>query len=184
MSRIGKKVIPIPEGVKVTVESNSVQVTGPKGTVKETFPAIISVEVDTKNKVITVKRPNDEKQSSAFQGLTRALINNAVIGVTQGFQKGLEIFGTGYNAKLKGRQLEIQLGFTHPRIVQIPEGITAELPNPTKIVLKGANKCQVGQFADDLHRLRIPDSYKGKGMRYEGQVLKLKAGKSFAGAGG
>lgn len=183
MSRIGKKAIPIPQGVKVSIEANSAQVTGPKGTVKETFPASIKVEVDEQNKVLKVSRPDDERQSKAFQGLTRALINNAVVGVTTGFQKSLEISGTGYNARLKGKQLEIQIGYTQPQIVPIPEGITAEVPSPTKIVLKSANRQQLGQFTENVRAIRFPDSYKGKGIRLEGEVLKLKQGKSFTSGG-
>jgi len=183
MSRIGKKAIPIPEGVKVSIQANIVQVTGPKGTVKEVYPASIKVEVDEQNKVIKVSRPDDEKKSKAYQGLTRALINNAVVGVTTGFQKNLEIFGTGYNARLKGKQLEIQIGYTQPQIVPIPEGITAEVPSPIKIVLKSANKQLLGQFTENVRAIRFPDSYKGKGIRFEGEVLKLKQGKSFTSGG-
>lgn len=183
MSRIGKKLIPIPEGVKVSIEPGSIQIVGPKGTVTQQFPSIITVEYDQANKVIKVSRPDDEKQSRSFHGLTRALIANAVTGVTKGFQRNLEIVGTGYNAKLKGKQIELQVGFCLPQIVTIPEDLQIELPFPTKIMIKGCNKHSVGQFAASVRSIRPPEPYKGKGIRYEGEVVKIKAGKTFAGAG-
>ena len=158
-----------------------VEVKGPKGKVVQEFPSVITLEKDEEKKVILVKRPNDEKQSKAFQGLTRALVANAVKGVFDGFEKALDIIGTGYNAKLKGRHVELQLGFCLPKSVMIPEDIQVEVPQPTRIVVKGCNKQAVGQFAANLRAIRPPDPYKGKGIRYVNEVVKLKASKSVGG---
>lgn len=180
MSRIGKKNIPVPANVKYKVTEGAIEVTGPKGTVKQVFPASIAIEYDTETKSLQVKRPNDTKQSKCFHGLTRALIANAVFGVTEGFKKTLEIVGQGYNARLKGKHVELQIGFCLPKTIMIPDGITVEIPMPTKITIKGCDKCTVGQFAANIRAIRRPDSFQGKGIRYEGEVVKLKAGKSLA----
>ena len=184
MSRIGKKTIPVPEGVKLALQSGKIELNGPQGSISQELPTGINVEYNEERKIIDVTRPNNLKQSRALHGLVRALIANAVHGVSQGFHKRLEIVGTGYNAKLKGKHLELQIGFCLPRALMIPDGITVEVPTPTKILIKGCDKHQVGQFAADIHAIRSPDSYKGKGIKYEGEVIKLKAGKAFAGAGG
>lgn len=183
MSRIGKQPIPVPDGVKVSIESGCVEITGPKGNVRQEFPNVISVKFDEENKVVNVERPDDEKQSMAFHGLTRALIANGVKGVVENFKKILLIVGTGYNARLKGKHLELQIGFCLPQIMMIPEGLEVELTSPTRIVITGADKQLVGQFAANVRAIRPPDSYKGKGIRYDGEVVKIKAGKTFAGAG-
>ena len=182
MSRIGKKIIPIPEGVKVSIKSGSIELTGPQGTVQQPFPSVISVECDEANKLIRVTRPDDEKQSKSLHGLVRALVANAVVGVTKGYKKSLDVVGGGYNAKLKGKQLELQVGYSLPRTLMIPEGLVVEAPTPLKIIIKGCDKHLVGQFAANVRAVRPPDSYKGKGIRYEGEVIKIKAGKTFAGA--
>lgn len=181
MSRIGKRPIAIPDGVKITVQNNMVEIVGPKGKLKETIPNQITVEIQ--DKVLTVKRLNENKQTRAFHGMLRALLNNAVIGVSTGFQKGLQLFGTGYNARLKGKTLELQVGFILPVALEIPEGLTIETPSPIRITIKGSNKQLVGEFTSRIRSIREPDAYKGKGIRYDNEVLKLKAGKSFAGAG-
>ncbi len=179
MSRIGKKAILLPDGVSVTVNKNNAVVQGPKGKVNVIIPPTITVELDEANKLLKVHRPDDEKQSKAYHGLGRSLLNNAVTGVSVGFQRVLEIVGTGYNAKLKGRNVELQIGYCLPQIVVLPEGITAELPTPTKMIFRGCDRQQLGQFVANVRSIRKPDAYKGKGIRYEGEVIKLKAGKSF-----
>lgn len=181
MSRIGKKPIPVPAGVTVAITPGCVEVKGPQGNMKQQFPATIKVELDAEKKLITVTRPDDEKQSMAFHGLTRALINNAIKGVVQNYEKSLEILGTGYNAKLKGKHLELQVGFFLPQTAMIPDGLQVTLPNPTRIVVKGCDKQLVGQFAASVRAIRPPDPYKGKGVRYVGEVVKLKASKAVGG---
>lgn len=180
MSRIGKKPIPIPKDVEVNLQPGSIETKGPKGTMKQDFPASIEVQLD--NDRICVQRPDDLKQSKAFQGLTRALIANAVNGVSTGFEKSLDIVGTGYNAKLKGKHLELQIGFCLPKALMIPEGLTVEVPSPTKIIVKGCNKQLLGQFAANVRAIRPPDPYKGKGIRYSNEQVKLKASKSIGAA--
>lgn len=182
MSRIGKKTIPVPAGVKLTINPGSVELSGPKGNIKQIFPSKIKVEFDEKEKMIKVTRPNDEKESKAMHGLTRALVANAVAGVVKPFSKTLDIIGTGYNAKLKEKTLELNLGFCLPKYINIPEGIKVTLPTPLRIVIEGCDKYIVGQFASDVRGIRPPDHYKGKGIRYEGEKVKIKAGKTFAGA--
>ena len=179
MSRIGKKAILLPDGVSVTVNKNNAVVQGQKKKENVIIPPTITVELDEANKLLKVHRPDDEKQSKAYHGLGRSLLNNAVTGVSIGFQRVLEIVGTGYNAKLKGRNVELQIGYCLPQIVVLPEGITAELPTPTKMIFRGCDRQQLGQFVANVRSIRKPDAYKGKGIRYEGEVIKLKAGKSF-----
>lgn len=177
MSRIGKKPIPIPQGVEASINEGWVDVKGPLGSVKQVFPVGVTIELDKGAKILQVKRPDDQKKSKAFQGLTRALIANAVQGVVTGFQKSLSIVGTGFSAKLKGKHLEINVGFCLPVVLMIPEGIKVELPNPTSIVLKSCDKHLVGQFAATIRAIRPPEPYKGKGIRYLHEVVKLKARK-------
>ncbi len=179
MSRIGNKAIPLPDGVKLDVTPKFAEVSGPKGKVHQLIHPNIKVEIDEESKSVKVTRPDDTKENKALHGLVRALIANAVAGVTKGFEKALNIVGTGYNAKLKGKHLELQIGFCLPVNMMIPEGITVEVPEPTRIVIKGCDKQQVGQFAADVRKVRPPEPYKGKGIRYADEVVKLKAGKSF-----
>lgn len=181
MSRIGKQPIPIPEGVKIAIQDKAVEVTGPKGKVCE--PIVENISVEQQDKELVVKALNSEKQTKAAHGLVRALIANAIVGVTTGYQKVMAIVGTGYNARLKGKTLELAVGFILPVTLNIPEGLTVEVPTPIRIVIKGCNKQLVGEFAATIRRVKEPDNYKGKGIRYEAEKIKLKAGKSFAGAG-
>jgi len=177
MSRIGKAPIPVPSGVEVTINGRSVAVKGPKGTLSRELPGDITVrqEGDT----LVVERPNDERQNRAFHGLARALVNNMVVGVTEGYRKQLEIVGVGYRAALKGSNtLELALGFSHPVVVNAPEGITFETPAPTRIDVIGIDKQVVGQVAADIRAIRKPEPYKGKGVRYVGEHVARKAGKA------
>lgn len=186
MSRIGKKPVPISETVEVIkITPGSVELKGPQGTLQQSFPKEIKVELDKSKKALIVTRANDERQSRAFHGLTRALLANAVQGVRDGFEKSLEIIGTGYNAKLKGKHLELTVGFFLPIPLMIPDGLQVTLPNPTHINIRGCNKQLVGQFATSLRAVRPPDPYKGKGVRFSGEVVKLKQTKAVgAGKGG
>ncbi len=179
MSRIGKKPVEIPKGVEVTVQpDNTVIVKGPKGTLQRKFDPRMIIKVED-GKVI-VERPNDEKEVKALHGTTRALINNMVIGVSQGFQVKLIIKGVGYRADLKGKKLVMRLGLSHDVEIEPPEGITIEVPNPDQIIIKGIDKEKVGQFAANVRRWRIPDPYKGKGIWYEGEHRILRPGKTAA----
>lgn len=178
MSRIGKQPIPIPEGVKIAIQNNAVEVTGPKGTVREAIPENIQVEIQDKQ--VFVKALNTEKKTNSAHGLVRVLIANAIVGVTTGYQKALVINGTGFNARLKGKTLELAIGFIRPVTLNIPDEVTVEVPNPTRIVVKSCYKQKVGEYAATIRRQKEPDNYKGKGIKYESEKLKLKAGKSFA----
>lgn len=182
MSRIGKKPIPVPAGVQVKITPGSVELKGPQGSFQQKFPSQIQVELDTEKKEIRVKRPDDTKLSRACHGLTRALVANAVKGVSEGFEKTLDIQGTGYNAKLKGKQIEINLGWIHPALVAIPDELKVTVPAPNRILIRGCDKYLVGQFAANTRGIRPPDPYKGKGIRYLNEVIKLKTVKSV-GAG-
>ncbi len=179
MSRIGKKPISLSSSVQVDIKSDSVKMKGPKGEIEQKYHPLMKVELDEENKAIVVTRPDDLKESRALHGLVRALINNAVTGVTEGFEKTLKIIGTGYNVKLMGKHMDLQVGYCLPKKVMIPENINVEVPNPTQIIIKGCDRQAVGQFAANVRAIRPPDSYKGKGIRYENEVVKLKAGKSF-----
>ena len=177
MSRIGKSPIPVPSGVDVTVNDRRVTVKGPKGSLDREIPGTITVrqEGDT----LLVERPDDERQTRAMHGLVRSLVNNMVVGVTDGFTKELEIIGVGYRATAKGADaLDLALGFSHPVTVKAPEGVTFEVPSPNRIAVKGSNKELVGQVAADIRKLRKPEPYKGKGVRYLGEHVVRKAGKS------
>lgn len=185
MSRIGKKPIPVPDKVKVNINNNCFLAEGPKGKLAQEFYPTMKVEYDEKNRLIHVKRLSDDKQQKAFQGLTRALIANVINGVTNGFSKSLEINGIGYNVKVQGREVVLQLGFSHPVNLKIPEGLEAEevsKTNPGRLTIKGANKQLVGQFAAFIRNIRPAEPYKGKGIKYEGEVIRRKAGKAFAAA--
>lgn len=179
MSRIGKQPVIIPAGVDAKVEGNTVTVKGPKGELTRSFPEmmIIKHEGDT----ITVERPDDTRESNQYHGLTRTLINNMVEGVSKGFSKKLEMVGVGYRAALKGKNLELSLGFSHPVIIEPPEGITFEVPSQTEIVISGPSKEQVGQVAAEVRAWRKPEPYKGKGIRYEGEYVRRKLGKAAKG---
>jgi large subunit ribosomal protein L6 len=175
MSRIGKQPIPVPAGVTVAITPDRVTVNGPKGELSEMVQRDMKVEqVDDQ---ILVKRPTDRGEHRALHGLTRTLIANMVTGVTDGFEKRLEIQGVGYRAQLKGRDLELALGYSHPVSVKAPDGIEFEVPQPTRIVVRGASKQRVGEIAAYIRKQRKPEPYKGKGIRYEGEYVARKVGK-------
>jgi large subunit ribosomal protein L6 len=175
MSRIGRQPIPVPSGVTIAIEPNRVIVNGPKGELSERIPRDISVEqVDGE---LRVTRPTDRGEHRALHGLTRTLVANMVQGVTDGFEKRLEIQGVGYRAQLRGRDLELALGYSHPVTVHAPDGIDFEVPQPTRIVVRGASKQQVGEIAAYIRKQRKPEPYKGKGIRYEGEYVARKVGK-------
>lgn len=177
MSRIGKLPVKIDTGVTITVDdSNVVTVKGPKGTLSQQMHPDMQIEQD--NGVLTVKRPSDDKAHRALHGLTRSLIHNMVVGVTAGFEKKLEIVGTGYRAQLQGKNLVLNMGFSHPVEFKPPEGIAFEVPAPNKISVKGIDKQAVGQVAANVREVRPPEPYKGKGIRYEGEVVLRKEGKA------
>lgn len=177
MSRIGKAPIQLPNGVNVTIEGNTVSVTGPKGSLTHEIPEGISVSLD--DGVLTVERANDARHTRALHGLNRSLINNMIVGVSTGFRKDLEIVGVGYRAAAKGQdKIELSLGFSHPVEVQAPEGITFDVPEPTKIGVIGIDKEVVGQTAAVIRAYRKPEPYKGKGIRYAGERVLRKAGKA------
>lgn len=177
MSRIGKLPVSILQGVTITVsEDNTVTVKGPKGELSEKISKEMIIEQE--GNVLTVKRPSDEKQHRALHGLSRTLINNMVLGVTSGYQKNLEIVGVGYRAQLQGSTLVLNMGYSHPvEFTQIP-GITFEVPAPTKISIKGIDKQLVGQVAANVRKVREPEPYKGKGIKYENEVIRRKEGKT------
>jgi large subunit ribosomal protein L6 len=175
VSRIGKKPIPIPTGVTVTIEPEIVRVAGPRGDLAERKSRVI--EVIEENGELRVSRPTDRSEHRALHGLTRSLIANMVIGVTDGFRKTLEIQGVGYRAQLKGSDLELALGYSHPVPIKAPQGIEFEVPQPTRVVVKGNSKQQVGEIAAIIRKQRPPEPYKGKGIRYEGEYVARKVGK-------
>ena len=177
MSRIGKLPINVPSGVDVTIDGQHITVKGPKGTLEHTVPEPITVERDD-NGALLVKRPDDERETRALHGLTRTLVNNLVVGVTQGYEKRMEIHGVGYRVQAKGSDLEFALGYSHPVLVKAPEGITFKVESPTKFSVSGIDKQQVGQTAAVIRRLRRPDPYKGKGVLYEGERIRRKVGKT------
>ncbi len=181
MSRIGKQPIPLPTGVTVLIEPELVTVRGPRGELSERVPRDIHVEqVDAagdEGPQIVVTRPTDRGEHRALHGLTRTLVANMVTGVTSGFEKRLEIQGVGYRAQLRGRDLELALGYSHPVRVKAPDGIEFEVPQPTRITVKGASKQQVGEIAAQIRKQRKPEPYKGKGIRYEGEYVARKVGK-------
>jgi large subunit ribosomal protein L6 len=177
MSRIGKSPIPIPSGVDVSVTGNEVTVKGPKGSLFRRLPPDITVRQDGAE--ILVERPDDEREHRALHGLTRSLVNNMVVGVTDGFSKDLEIVGVGYRATAQGpNRLELALGFSHPVTIEAPDGITFEVPQPTRITVRGIDKEVVGQVAANIRKVRKPEPYKGKGVRYAGEFVQRKAGKA------
>ena len=175
MSRIGRAPIQVPSGVDVTINGNSVAVKGPKGELS--LDAHPSMKVSLEDGVLTVTRPDDTGPNRSLHGLTRTLVSNMVTGVTTGFQKKLEIQGVGYRASMKGSDLEILVGYSHPVLVAPPENIEFEVPAPTQIVVKGIDKQRVGQVAAEIRSIRKPEPYKGKGIRYEGEDVRRKVGK-------
>src|SRR5947209_9631221 len=183
MSRIGKQPVTIPAGVKVRVTDGRVFVEGPKGKLETPYHRNMKVEVDEAGKVIRVTRPNDERQNRALHGLTRSLVANMVQGVTQGYLKRLKIEGIGYQARLDKKSVVLTVGYANAVTVTPPEGVTVELPDATTIVVRGADKQQVGQFAAEVRHVRPPEPYKGKGIRYENEQVRRKEGKSFASGG-
>ncbi len=176
MSRIGRLPISVPAGVEIKVEESLVSVKGPKGSLQLTVASPITVALE--ENTITVSRPNDERDSRSLHGLTRTLIDNLIIGVTAGYEKKLEIVGTGYRVVAKGGNLEFALGFSHPVVIEAPEGITLAVESPTKLSVSGIDKQQVGEVAANIRKLRKPDPYKGKGVRYAGEIIRRKVGKA------
>lgn len=177
MSRIGRIPVPVPSGVEVTIDGRQVTVKGPKGSLDHTVPAPIEV-AKGEDGALQVTRPDDERDSRSLHGLTRTLIANMVVGVTQGFEKKMEIVGTGYRVVAKGSSLEFALGFSHPVAVEPPPGITFVVENQTRFSVQGISKQQVGEVAAKIRKLRKPDPYKGKGVRYAGEVVRRKVGKA------
>ncbi len=175
MSRIGRKPIPVPSGVEVDIRPGTVSVKGPKGALEERISPDITVALE--DGVLRVSRPSDRGDHRALHGLTRSLVANMVTGVTDGFERRLEIQGVGYRAALRGSDLEMQLGYSHPVNVKAPQGISFEVPAPTQIVVKGISKQQVGEIAAQIRKWRPPEPYKGKGIRYEGERVVRKVGK-------
>ena len=176
MSRIGRLPIPVPSGVDVSIDGRQVTVTGPKG--RLTHSVATPIDVAQEDGTVLVRRPDDERTSRALHGLTRTLIANMVTGVTDGYEKKLEIVGTGYRVVAKGSNLEFALGYSHPITVRAPEGITFTTDGPTRFVVQGIDKQQVGEVAANLRKLRKPDPYKGKGVRYAGEQIRRKVGKA------
>ncbi|WP_149204219.1 50S ribosomal protein L6 [Actinotalea subterranea] len=177
MSRIGKVPVPVPAGVDVTIDASLVTVKGPKGTMTHTIPSPIQVTRADDGSLV-VARPDDERASRSLHGLTRTLLSNLVTGVTEGYTKKLEIVGTGYRVTAKGSDLEFALGFSHPVVVSAPDGITFTVEAPTRFSVSGIDKQQVGEVAANIRKIRKPEPYKGKGVRYAGEVVRRKAGKA------
>jgi large subunit ribosomal protein L6 len=180
MSRIGKQPITVPSGVEVTIEGTHVAVRGPRGRLEQTLPADMLILQE--DGVIRVERPSDERNHRSLHGLTRTLVANMIEGVTNGYEKRLEIVGVGYRAVLKGSDLEMALGFSHPVEFPEPNGIEFEVPAPNRIVVRGIDKQLVGEIAANIRKIRKPEPYKGKGVRYEGEFVRKKAGKAAKGA--
>ena len=177
MSRIGKQPIPVPSGVDVTIDGQKVSVKGPKGTLELAVAEPITVSRSDDGQIV-VARPDDERQNRSLHGLSRTLVANLVTGVTQGYTTKMEIFGVGYRVQLKGSNLEFALGYSHPVVIEPPEGITFAVETPTKFSVTGIDKQKVGQISANIRRLRRPDPYKGKGVRYEGEQVRRKVGKT------
>jgi large subunit ribosomal protein L6 len=176
MSRIGRMPVAVPSGVSVTIDGREVTVTGPKGTLRHTVAA--PIDVSQSDGVLAVTRPNDEGRVRALHGLSRTLIANMITGVTDGYRKTLEIVGVGYRVQARGKDLEFSLGFSHPVLVVPPDGITFRVEAPTRFVVEGIDKQQVGETAANIRKLRKPDPYKGKGVRYQGEQVRRKVGKA------
>jgi large subunit ribosomal protein L6 len=183
MSRIGKQPVPYPAGVKVQVADGKIRVEGPKGKLEIAFHPNMTVQHDEAKKVVRVTRPDDERQNRALHGLTRSLIANMVKGVTQGYEKRLKIEGIGYQARMDKKRLVLTVGYANAVERDPPDGVTVELADPTTIIIRGADKQKVGQFAAEVRQVRKPEPYKGKGIRYENEYVRRKEGKSFASGG-
>lgn len=179
MSRIGKMPITVPAGVEVTIDGTTVTAKGPKGELTRTLSSLLTIKQE--ENIITVERPDDTREAKSQHGLARTLIFNMIEGVEKGYSKKLQMVGVGYRAALKGSNLEMQLGYSHPVLVECPEGITFEVPTQTEVVVSGASKEQVGQVAANIRAWRKPEPYKGKGIRYEGEVIRRKLGKAAKG---
>jgi large subunit ribosomal protein L6 len=177
MSRIGRLPVPVPSGVDVSIDGQAVTVKGPRGQLQHVVAAPITVARSAQG-TVEVKRPNDERQSRSLHGLTRTLIANMVLGVTEGYEKKMEIHGTGYRVVVKGRDLEFALGYSHSVTVKAPEGISFTVENPTRFAVQGIDKQLVGEIAANIRKLRKPDPYKGKGVRYAGEQIRRKVGKA------
>jgi large subunit ribosomal protein L6 len=180
MSRIGKRPVPIPKGVTVTVEGRSIRVKGPKGELSFEHRPEVAVTVDQANSAVVVERIQETRLARALHGLTRALINNMIVGVTQGYEKRLEISGVGYLAAIQGKTLQLRVGYANELHVPIPEGLEVTCPDQQHIVVRGVDKQKVGNFAAAVRALRKPDPYKGKGIRYQGEHIRMKEGKVSA----
>ena len=178
MSRIGKKPVAIPKGVTIKVDGNTVDVKGPKGQMRQPLPPNVSAAVEDGQ--LVTKKASDDRELDKFHGLARSLVNNAVLGVTEGWKKELDIVGVGYRAEMKGQQIHLALGYSHPVIFDIPKGIDVAIEKQTHITVTGVDRQLVGQVAANIRRLRKPDPYKQKGVRYTGEVLKKKVGKTGA----
>jgi large subunit ribosomal protein L6 len=176
VSRIGKQPIPVPSGVEVKIDGSTVTVKGPKGELSQTFSDVLAITLE--DGVLLVTRPDESRTARSLHGLTRTLLANMVTGVSEGFFKNLEIVGVGYRAAMKGSDIELQLGYSHPVVVTAEAGITFEVPQPTKITVRGIDKQRVGQVAADIRKWRKPEPYKGKGVRYEGEHVRRKLGKA------
>jgi large subunit ribosomal protein L6 len=183
MSRIGKQPVAVPAGVKVRVADGRVFVEGPKGKLELPFHRAMKVEFDEQGKALKVSRPDDERQNRALHGLTRSLVANMVRGVTQGYEKRLKIEGIGYQARMDKKTVVLTVGYSNAVEMTPPEGVTVELADPTTIIIRGADKQKVGQFAAEVRAVRKPEPYKGKGIRYENEVVRRKEGKSFTSGG-
>ena len=179
MSRIGKNPITVPAGVEVKVDGSTVTVKGPKGTLTKEFKPAMKITVD--GAVVTVERPDDEAANRSLHGLTRTLINNMIIGVTEGYQKTLEVNGVGYRCQKQGKDVTLNVGFSHPTIVSDTEDCTLEVPQPNQIIVKGIDKQKVGQYAAEIRSIRPPEPYKGKGIKYADEVIRRKEGKAGKG---
>ncbi|MFC5921957.1 50S ribosomal protein L6 [Micromonospora vulcania] len=177
MSRIGRKSIPVPAGVDITIDGQTVKVKGPKGQLQHTLAEPITIE-RAEDGQLSVNRPNDERKAKELHGLSRTLVANMIVGVTEGYRKSLEIAGTGYRVTAKGQDLEFALGFSHPVVVPAPAGITFTVERPTLFHVAGIDKQQVGEVAANIRKIRPPEPYKGKGVKYQGEVIRRKAGKA------
>ena len=187
MSRIGNQSIPLPQGVKVSVAGREISVEGPKGKLKYEMPSGITAEVNEAEQQLLTKRDLDTKMRKALHGLARSLVRNMVVGVSEGFSKSLEAIGVGYNVKLQGKELVLQIGFCHPVKFPVPEGIEIEIAratNPARLIVRGIDKQLVGQVAANIRAIRPPEPYLGKGIKYTDEVIRRKAGKAFVGAAG
>src|SRR5437899_10803098 len=183
MSRIGKQPVAIPSGVKVQVAEGKVRIEGPKGKLEVAYHRNMSVQYDDKAKVVQVSRPDDERLNRSLHGLTRSLINNMVVGVTRGYEKRLKIEGIGYQARIDKKGLVLTVGYANAVEMRPPDGVTVQRSDPTTIIIRGADKQKVGQFAAEVRKVRKPEPYKGKGIRYENEQVRRKEGKSFTSGG-